>query len=146
MHANLLYTSPVALYRFVLSFLLFLLGLPLASQVADGPYMTWEEFVADYFEGKLEEEGEEGTEVTEAAMEELELRVRRPLQINLVTRQQLLDFPFLEEAQADSLLSYRERKRGFRSLGELQYVKYLDYRLRRYLSLFLRCASVYPLS
>ena len=136
----------MALYRFVLSFLLFLLGLPLASQVADGPYMTWEEFVADYFEGKLEEEGEEGTEVTEAAMEELELRVRRPLQINLVTRQQLLDFPFLEEAQADSLLSYRERKRGFRSLGELQYVKYLDYRLRRYLSLFLRCDSVYPLS
>ena len=44
----------------------------------------------------------------------------------------------------DSLLSYRERKRGFVSLGELQMVKGMDYFTRCRLSLFVRCDSAYP--
>lgn len=131
------------LERFWLSVCLFLVCLPLASQVADGPYISWEDFVADYFEEKLESENEEGKENLEEEMEELEILVAKPLQINLVSKNQLLNLPFLDESQVDSLLSYRDKKRGFRSLGELQYVKYLDYRLRNYLSLFLRCDSVF---
>ena len=92
------------LERFWLSVCLFLVCLPLASQVADGPYISWEDFVADYFEEKLESENEEGKENLEEEMEELEILVAKPLQINLVSKNQLLNLPFLDESQVDSLL------------------------------------------
>lgn len=104
------------------------------------PYLSWEEFVQEYVEGSQTEE--EDTDYEELAwLEEIALH---PMQLNLASRKDLTDLPFIDEAQADSILSYRERKRGFTSLGELMFVRGVDYFTRRYLSLFVRCDSAAP--
>lgn len=65
-----------------------------------------------------------------------------PLNINLATRAELLSLPFLEVHQVDSLLSYRERYGAIKNLGELLFVKNIDYSTRAFLHLFLYCDTV----
>lgn len=113
----------------------------LFAQMQDGPYMTWDDFVLDYWDGQL---SGENIEVDAEKLEQLENLAHHPLQINRCTREEMSIFPFLEEAQIDSLLSYRERKHGIHSLGELQLVKGMDYFTRCKLSLFVRCDSAFP--
>lgn len=113
----------------------------LFAQMQDGPYMTWDDFVLDYWDGQL---SGENIEVDAEKLEQLENLAHHPLQINRCTREEMSIFPFLEEAQIDSLLSYRERKHGIHSLGELQLVKGMDYFTRCKLSLFVRCDSALP--
>lgn len=105
------------------------------GQVTQRSYITWDEFVAEYLRPDEEQEPDE------ERISRLEELAQRPLQINRITREELLALPFLSEAQADSILSYRARKRGFFELGELQLVKNIDYFTRAGLSLFLRCDS-----
>lgn len=126
-------------YRLYL-FLLLLWDVPAVhAQVSDGPYLSWEEFVESVAE--LTNEDGEAVEFSQQQMEELENLALHPLQINRASREELLRLPFLNEAQVDSLLSYRIAKRGFVSLGELQLIKDFDYYSRTYLSLFLRADS-----
>ena len=113
----------------------------LCAQVQDGPYMTWDDFVLDYWDNQKAADDTEGD--TEK-LEQLEDLAHHPLQLNRCTREDMQQFSFLDEAQIDSLFSYRERKRGFVSLGELQMVKGMDYFTRCRLSLFVRCDSAYP--
>lgn len=112
------------------------------AQSNEAPYISWDDFVQSYLESSLvPSEDQEGDEAD--LRERLENISQNPLQINLLQRKDLLQFPFIDEAQADSILSYREQKRGFVSLGELQLIKGIDYYARAYLSLFLRCDSLY---
>lgn len=108
-----------------------------AQMAADGPYMSWEDFV-DYLQAEETEDG-----LTQSDWENLEERVSHPLQLNRLTREDLLALPFVTGEQADSLLSYRTARRGILTLGELQLVKGFDYFTRAALSLFVRCDSVY---
>lgn len=113
-----------------------------SAQVSDAPYVSWDEFVQAYIE-TFNESGEEG-ETNEELRNRLEYLKQNPLQLNLMQRVDLLQFPFIDEERADSILSYRLQKHGFVSLGELQLIKGMDYYTRAYLSLFVRCDSVFP--
>lgn len=72
----------------------------------------------------------------------LENLANHPMQINRVDRSDLQQLPFLSEQQIDSLLVYRQQRKGLLSLGELQFITGFDYFTRRYLSLFVRCDSL----
>lgn len=121
-----------------LLYFLSMLTLSARAQWAGGPDLSWEDFVHEYFSpDEVSDEGA-GYEEQMSQLEELSLH---PLQVNRATRADFLTLPFLSEAQADSLLAYRQNKHGLLSLGELQFVTGFDYFTRRYLSLFVRCDS-----
>lgn len=121
----------------ILIVLLFLLSPVLRAQTADT--LTWEDFRAEYFDTD-EGDDEAPSDEMENFLEEL---AETRIDINTARRETLLLLPFLTEAQADSILAFRERKHELWSLGELIYVNGLDYRTRRYLTLFL---TVRPLA
>lgn len=118
--------------------LLFAAFAPMMAQMPQTPYLSWEEFLQEYV-GENAAEDERGLD--EDQLEALENIAAAPLQINRTSKEELSQLPFLNETQIDSLLSYRDKKRGFLSLGELQLVRGMDYFTRRYLSLFVRCDS-----
>lgn len=109
------------------------------AQMVDGPYITWEDFVQSYLDPY---QADNDTDVD--LKERLEVLAQHPMQINLLGRDDLLQLPFITGEQADSLLSYRAKKHGFVSLGELQLIRGMDYYTRVYLSLFVRCEAAYP--
>ena len=78
--------------------------LPLSAQMADAPFVSWEQFLDEWLHA-------EENELAEGEREEQEERLldlaARPMQLNRVGREQLLQLPFLDEEQVDSLLSYR---------------------------------------
>lgn len=120
--------------------LLLTLPLRLAAQMPQVPALTWDDFVQEYAADELTDDG---TTLSTEELEWLEGVALHPLQLNRVTRSQLLALPFVSEAQADSMLTYRAARRGVRHMGELQLVSGIDYYTRRYLSLFVRCDSAY---
>ena len=111
------------------------------AQMVDGPYITWEDFVQSYLD-PYQADNDNNTDVD--LKERLEVLAQHPMQINLLGRDDLLQLPFITGEQADSLLSYRAKKHGFVSLGELQLIRGMDYYTRVYLSLFVRCEAAYP--
>lgn len=118
--------------RFSLVVTAFCIHLCAAAQVDIGnreTYITWDDFMAEYT-------GDEEAGIDDETIDLLERIHSSPININTASRQQLLSLPFISAEQADSLLSYRNKKRMFRSLGELMFFKNLDYNDRRYLSLF----------
>lgn len=129
-----------------LGLLLSLLLLPafLGAQEAVLPafreeYMAWDDFLMSYLGTSLSaDDGGDGSDAASSALlEELESLHAHPLNINRATRAELLQLPFLDGAQADSLLSYRAKKHGrLLTLGELQFVPGLDFTDRCRLSLF----------
>ena len=99
-------------------------------------YLSWDEFITSYFEEmNLNEQDETGAWQAEA-MELLEELHANPVNINTASREELLRIPFLTEAQTDSILTYRTRKKLLRSLGELQWITDIPYVTRCRLSLF----------
>lgn len=116
--------------------------LKLSAQLAaeQEPALSWEEFAEVYLNNSNSYDADaEGATYDE--LERLEEIYQHPLQLNRCTRRQLLELPFLTEAQTDSLIAYRERKHGLLSLGELQLIQGFDYFTRYYLTLFARCDS-----
>lgn len=111
--------------------------LPLQAQMREQPFITWEDFLQEYATSEADDETYDAE--TLDWLEQLSLH---PYQINRVGREELLRLPFLDAAQVDSLLSYRQQRRGILSLGELQLIKGMDYFTRRNLSLFVRCDSL----
>ena len=101
--------------------------------------MSWDEFVQTYLNDT--DSGEDNAEIDEEQRDWLERLSQQPWQLNRIERNDLLRLPFLDEEQADSILSYRQKRHGFLSLGELQLIKGIDYYTRCYLSLFVRCDS-----
>lgn len=113
--------------------------LPAAAQTftegRTAPYMSWDDFAAEYAEARSDEEGESDETLTRS-LDLLEQFHAAPLNLNTASRDELLTLPILTEAQADSILLYRSQRRLFLSLGELQLVSGLTYNDRRRLSLF----------
>ena len=123
-----------------LLFVLCWLPLSLCAQVFDAgsPQLSWNDFVEEYL-SMLDDESEEANVLTlrgYAALDEIEPFLDHPLNLNTATAEDIRAFAFLSAAQIDSLLSYRRRLRAFASPGELMGVRGLDYRRRRWLSLF----------
>lgn len=110
------------------------------AQMPERAYITWDDFVQEYIEEQDDEEEQE-PQFDAETIAWLEQLSQSPYQINRVGRSELLQLPFLNEMQVDSLISYRNAKRGILALGELQLIKGFDYFTRRYLSLFVRCDS-----
>lgn len=115
------------------------------AQMIDAPYISWEDFVQNYLDSYQADDDNE-TDGDVDLKERLEALAQHPMQINLLRRDDLLQLPFITEEQVDSLLSYRAKKRGFVSLGELQLIRGIDYYTRVFLSLFVRCEAAYPLT
>lgn len=116
----------------------FMLFQPLCAQWQSGAYMSWEEFLQEYVQS---EENETDEAISADDLLWLENLANHPMQINRVDRSDLQQLPFLSEQQIDSLLVYRQQRKGLLSLGELQFITGFDYFTRRYLSLFVRCDS-----
>lgn len=117
--------------------LLFLLMYPARAQQPAGEQeipLSWEEFVEDFFEKETKDETEDFRK--RDLLERLEELHAAPLNLNTASREELLGLPFLDEAQADSLLAYRKRKRLLRSTGELMFVRNIRTETRRVLPLF----------
>ena len=95
--------------------------------------LTWQDFV----EAVSDDEYAEEQGWTEH-MEELAELASHPLDINTATREQLQQIPFLSEEQIEEIHEYVFLHRGMRSTSELMAISSIDFRTRRYLSLFLR--------
>lgn len=109
------------------------------AQVEETPYLSWTDFVEEYFSEISEDE--ENTAAQSELYESFESLYLSPININTASREALLSIPLLNEEQTDSILSYRHRKHRFLSLGELMLVRNLSHSTRRYLSLFLYCGE-----
>ena len=110
-----------------------LYALPLLGLSMPNPDL-WDDFAEEYL---VEMTSEEGGDI--GLYEELLEKHRNPLNINKATREDLLKMPFLSEAQVDSVLSLVQRSHGLLTMGELQFVKNLEYKERQYLTLFFFC-------
>ena len=98
-----------------------------------GTTMTWQDFVEEMADDEYaEEEGWTGQ------MEELALLAAHPIDINTATREQLQRLPFLSDEQIEDIHTYIFLHQGMRTLSELMAIPSIDFRTRRYLSLFLR--------
>lgn len=118
----------------------FCLSLSVRAQMTSEPALSWDDFVNEYL---MNTDTDNEIEFTSTDYDALETLSKHPLQVNRTTREALMLLPFLQSSQIDSLLSYRERKNGIRSLGELQLISGWDYYTRRYFSLFARFDSLY---
>lgn len=107
-----------------------------AQNSAREMYITWDDFVTDYLAADAGDAAAD-REALLLALDELEQLYTMPLNVNAATSVELQQMPFLSAAQADSIVSYRQKKRAFLSLGELQFVRGLTPTLRQWLSLFL---------
>ncbi|MBR1713004.1 MAG: helix-hairpin-helix domain-containing protein [Alloprevotella sp.] len=114
-----------------------LLALLPVRVAAQEHWISWDEF-CETFSARLEDEEEEAAEDWLTRLEDI---AAAPMNINTATREDLLRLPFLSEGQADSLIAYRERKKGILDLGELMFVRNLSLSDRRYLSLFTYAGS-----
>ena len=116
------------LQRVVLFLIFFTLSTFVYSQVPFREiYTTWEDFLEHY----TDEERLSNDEI-----EHLSLLKEQPINLNTTDKEGLLQLPFLSEEQIDSLLSYRQMKRHFLTLGELQFISGWDALTRRFTSLF----------
>lgn len=124
--------------------LLLTLSAHLQAQMPQSPWISWEDFLDEYADyTTLSDDASLSVQpLQQEEMDALESLSLHPLQINTASRNDLLQLPFLDQMQADSILAYRERRRGFLSMGELSLVNGLDFTARRWLSLFVRCDSL----
>lgn len=116
----------------------------LQAQMLQSPWISWEDFLdeyADYAEAS-DEASASLQPLQQEEMDVLEYLSLHPMQINTASADDLLQLPFLDQAQADSIIAYRAHRRGFLSIGELSLVNGLDFTARRWLSLFVRCDSL----
>ncbi|WP_314183925.1 helix-hairpin-helix domain-containing protein [Alloprevotella tannerae] len=97
--------------------------LPVFAQTS----ITWEDFLQNYFT----------TENLEPdLLQELEDLHNHPMNLNMVSSEELQQLPFLSESKADSIIAYRTEKKHFRFFGELMFIKNLTYDDRLYMQLF----------
>lgn len=106
----------------------------IATVATRAQIITWEDFADEFFDENDDEENP-----TTTLYDELLEMHHHPVNINEASREDLLHIPFLNEAQADSILSLVARSGGLMSLGELMFVRNLEYKERKYLPLFIFC-------
>ncbi|MBO5133970.1 MAG: helix-hairpin-helix domain-containing protein [Bacteroidaceae bacterium] len=111
----------------------------LLAQETEEPFLSWQDFIDEYFSDLSDEE--ESTASRTDLYETFEALHLSPINLNTASREALLNIPLLDEAQVDSIISYRRRKHLFFSRGELMYIRNLSHQTRRYLSLFVYCGE-----
>ena len=114
-----------------------MLLLPAQTIVRGIPLLSWDQFVDEYLESRgVDEDSPSPIDRGGTTLDFLQDQHLHPLNINLATRQQLLDLSLLSAAQVDSLLAYRSRLRAFASPSELMMVHGIEAQQLRWLSLF----------
>ena len=93
---------------------------------------TWEQYLTELYEN------DEGAVVSmEEAYEHLNELAQQPLDINIVTQEELMQIPGLDQNQINDILQYRHRYGKMRSIEELAMIESIDLNLRNYLECFL---------
>ncbi len=101
---------------------------PVCAQTEEGARLTWEDFIQSLYD--------EGSDYDEDVVEELYDIHQHPIELNGATAQQLQQLPFLTTVQVLAIVDYVSRNRPMLSLGELMYIRELDYPTRMRLTLF----------
>lgn len=99
------------LWRCILLWIL--CSLPFTAAGQSAPEQAWESWLERY---------EQSNAYSEQQLEQLQLLLADPLDLNRASRAQLLALQLLQEAQVDSLLAYRHRYGRFTAVEELQAV------------------------
>ena len=126
-------------FIFLFSVLCVLVSNVHAQELFREVYISWDDFAAEYLSTIVQEAADEdGADAEESndLIENLIDLAESPMNINDVSKAQLMQLPFLAAQQAEAIIAYREQRRRILSLGELQFVRELDFKTRRYLSLF----------
>jgi hypothetical protein len=84
----------------------------------------WEEYMEELLESV--QESSESTESIETLYEDLSYLSENPLNLNLVTTEQLRKIPFLSEIQILNILDYRKKQGELVSIYELKNIQFLD--------------------
>ena len=114
-----------------------MLLLPAQTIVRGMPLLSWDQFVEEYLESRgVDEDSPSPIDRGGTTLDFLQDQPLHPLNINLATRQQLLDLSLLSAAQVDSLLAYRSHLRAFSSPSDLMMVHGIEAQQLRWLSLF----------
>ncbi|MBQ1650585.1 MAG: helix-hairpin-helix domain-containing protein, partial [Prevotella sp.] len=101
-----------------------------AVAVADND--SWEQYLTALYEN------DEGAVVSmEEAYEHLNELAQRPLDVNTVTQEELMQIPGLDQNQINDILEYIHRYGRMRSIEELAMIESIDLNLRNYLECFL---------
>lgn len=111
-----------------------------ATPTAATPEYTWNDFVEEFSDYYLETNGNYMSQ--EELLDYLQNIHNNPININSATRNDLLQLPFLSFQQADSIVSYVNKHGPLLSLGELMFIRHIDYQTRRFLYVFLTCNPV----
>ena len=106
---------------------------------ASGMEHPWEQYLNEVL--TVDEMESASWETTYDLLCELE---QQPLDINMVTREQLEELPFLSAHQVEEIMEYRYRHGRIESMGELLMIRSLDYRQRRLLTCFLYIGEEKP--
>lgn len=93
--------------------------------------LTWEDFVESYAD-----ESYEDSELDTELFETLQELHSHPLNINTVTKDELLTLPFISEEQANDILYYISKNGAMASLGELMLINSMDKQTRDKIRLF----------
>lgn len=116
----------------VLAFSMFALAVHGQGWQESGMEHPWEQYLNEVL--TVDEMESASLETTYDLLCELE---QQPLDINMVTREQLEELPFLSAHQVEEIMEYRYRHGRIESMGELLMIRSLDYRQRRLLTCFL---------
>ena len=112
--------------------LLLLLSCEVLPQSPDGSGAVWEDFIDEYI-SDVERAEEEDLQLH---LQELKERHEHPLNINTASIEDLLQLPFLSEAQIEQIHAYIYLHGQMQTLAELRLVPLIDEATRRRLSLF----------
>lgn len=119
-------------YRLIKSLAVFCLMLAqchsIAAQTEEKARLSWDDFVQSLYD--------EGNEYDEDVISDLYDIYQHPFELNSATAQQLQQLPFLTTAQVLAILDYVKRNHPVLSVGELMYIRELDYPTRMKLLLF----------
>ena len=102
------------------------------SLVAVADNDSWEQYLTQLYEND-----DEAVVSMEEAYEHLNELAQQPLDINVVTQEELMQIPGLDQNQINDILLYRHRYGKMRSIEELAMIESIDLNLRNYLECFL---------
>lgn len=111
--------------------------LPAQTIVRGKPLISWDDFVEEYLQSReVDDDSPSPIDRGGTTLDYLENLYQHPLNLNIATRQQLLELSLLSASQVDSLLAYRSRLRAFSSPSDLMMVHGLEAQQLKWLSLF----------
>ena len=141
-------TFPINTTDLTMRNLLLILGfwctllLPAQTIVRGKPLISWDDFVEEYLQSReVDDDSPSPIDRGGTTLDYLENLYQHPLNLNIATRQQLLELSLLSASQVDSLLAYRSRLRAFSSPSDLMMVHGLEAQQLKWLSLFVEAGD-----